>query len=617
MSKPKSLRRLIFTWFILFTLLPLGILAFVVQKQYQKSINKQIKDRLTIHVRELESLFAKEREEVMEFLKFVNRDKSFIYYLSTLESTKLKETIAEKIARYSQKKVKIYTYAGQVITYFDGDFKTVHDQGDLSETLRIRLENLSQSARVSFHKKKEGNVLQLSIVQKIIGVQSKTVGYVESYFPIDSKKLQSIRELTNAEIIFFNSTGRVLLSTLQGKVDSLDLEKKLLRGQENLFEFSVADSPFAFISAPMRWGSKKFLIAVGSSKKESIENIRRVNYFIALTFAFFIMFILIMSFFMVREVISPIEALIKATDKMKESREPVHVSNPSRTEIARLVESFNEMSLKISDSENKLVQQLELLESANEKIKSTQNQLVQSAKLASLGELVAGIAHELNNPIGFVYSNIGHLKEYSNSLLKIIDGESTKDDEDYEFIKKDLPKLIQSCEEGSTRAKEIVIGLRNFSRADEESKQAFDVNAGLESTLRLLSGEFKNRIELHKEYGELPQMNGNVNQLKQVFMNILNNACQAVEGHGEIHISTQFVQQDKVIEIRIKDTGIGIPKDQIEKIFDPFYTTKAVGQGTGLGLSITYGIVKSHGGDLAVASQVGHGSEFTIRLPIY
>ena len=106
-------------------------------------------------------------------------------------------------------------------------------------------------------------------------------------------------------------------------------------------------------------------------------------------------------------------------------------------------------------------------------------------------------------------------------------------------------------------------------------------------------------------------------QLKQVFMNILNNACQAVEGHGEIHISTQFVQQDKVIEIRIKDTGIGIPKDQIEKIFDPFYTTKAVGQGTGLGLSITYGIVKSHGGDLAVASQVGHGSEFTIRLPIY
>ncbi len=220
---------------------------------------------------------------------------------------------------------------------------------------------------------------------------------------------------------------------------------------------------------------------------------------------------------------------------------------------------------------------------------------------------------------------MGHLKEYSASLFKIIDRTQKSKHEfdlllteqDYEYIKKDLPKLIQSCEEGAKRAKDIVLGLRNFSRADEEKSQAFNVNEGLDSTLNLLSGELKNKIEVTKDYHEVPMLNCNINQMKQVFMNILNNACQAIGENGQIKLSTQYMAEEKKVRISIRDNGVGIAKDNIEKIFDPFYTTKTVGEGTGLGLSISYGIVKSHGGSISVESELGQGTLFMIDLPIY
>ncbi|MCB0379553.1 MAG: HAMP domain-containing protein, partial [Bdellovibrionales bacterium] len=354
-------------------------------------------------------------------------------------------------------------------------------------------------------------------------------------------------------------------------------------------------------------------------------NIRKVNYVIVFTFISFLIFLTMMSYYFVREVISPIESLIKAAKNIQESRKADFIPNQSRTEIADLVDSFNEMSMQIIESDRKMKKQLDLLEQANTKIKNTQNQLVQSAKLASLGELVAGIAHELNNPIGFIYSNISHLKEYSQTLFKIIEKgadspeamKTAQDEDDFEYIKKDLPKLIQSCEEGANRAKNIVLGLRNFSRADQEESKPFNVNSGLDSTLQLLGGELKNRIEVVKEYHEVPMINANANQLKQVFMNIIANASQAITEGGQIRLRTQFLSDRRVVQIEIEDTGTGIDKDSIEKIFDPFYTTKAVGQGTGLGLSISYGIIKSHGGSINVRSEVGLGTTFTIELPVY
>ncbi|MCJ8278009.1 MAG: hypothetical protein HRT44_04970 [Bdellovibrionales bacterium] len=624
-SKRQSLRRLVFTWFFLFTLVPLFVLAFVIQKQYQKSINLQIKDRLTIHVRELEGLFAQDRREMEDFLQSTVKDNSVVYYLSTREPDALKDTLQDKIRSYSQKEVKVYTHAGQVFVYFNRLFGSIHGHLDLSLELREKLESQSSIYRVVFQKRgKRENILALSIIQKISGVQQRTVGYIETVLPVDLKLLGRMNSSIGAEIAFFDNNGRVLLGTLPKTIDRLNLGSQFLRGQNTFFEFSVSQIPYAFISTAISWGSMNFLIGVGSSKAEAEISIRKVNYMIIFTFLSFLAFLSVMSFYFVREVISPIESLIRASKTLKETRKAPFIPNKSQTEIADLVDSFNEMSLQIVESDEQMQKQLELLELANNKIKKTQNQLVQSAKLASLGELVAGIAHELNNPIGFIYSNIGHLKNYSQSLFKIVDSagspdfDGTKNEEDYEYIKKDLPRLIQSCEEGSNRAKDIVLGLRNFSRADEEQTQPFDVNAGIDSTLQLIGGQIKNKINVVKNYNEVPILNCNNNQMKQVFMNILTNACQAMnENGGELHITTQYLSQEKLVEIRFKDTGTGIEKDNLEKIFDPFYTTKSVGEGTGLGLSISYGIIKSHGGNIDVTSVLDEGTEFCIQLPVY
>ena len=606
--------------------MPLGVLAFFIQKQYQNSINSQIKDRLTIHVRELESLFSKDRDRMQEFLQATARDKSLIYYLSTLDPESLKGTLDNYISKYEQNFVKVYTHGGQVFSYYNNGYQNIHDELDLPFSFMEKLEEENSNYRAIFQKVGQvENILTLSIVQKVVGIQQKTVGYVETVLPIDVRLLAKMNALVGAEIVFFDSKGRVILGTLPQDISKLNLGKKFLTGQNALFEFQTEDIPYAFISTAMNWGNMQFLIGVGSSKAAAEMSIRKVNYMIVFTFVSFLIFLMVMSYYFLREVIYPIEDLIKASNQIQETIEPVYISNKSQTQIADLIDSFNEMSAKISESDKKMKKNVELLEKANNKIKRTQSQLVQSAKLASLGELVAGIAHELNNPIGFIYSNIGHLKEYSNDLFNIVDGatknvekfKSLKDDADYDYIKSDFPKLIRSCEEGANRAKDIVIGLRNFSRSDEESTQPFDVNAGMDSTLQLLAGEIKNKIEVHKDYGEVPILNCNINQMKQVFMNILSNACQAIHEKGEIFISTRYVQDEKVVRINIKDTGVGIDPDSIEKIFDPFYTTKEVGQGTGLGLSISYGIIKSHGGEISVDSELEKGTEFTINLPIY
>ncbi len=624
--KRKSLRGLVFTWFFFFTLVPLIFLAFVVQNQYQKSINQQIKDKLTIHVRELESLFAKERTTAEQFLVKSLQDNSLIYYLSTLEPNGLKATLSDKIKIYGQEEVKVYTQGGQVFVFYKDDYQTVHGQPDLPMTLRTKLEDENSLHRVLFQQnEKKENILSLSIVRKIVGVQERTVGYLETIIPVDIEYLDQITQAIGAQVVFFDRDGRVLLTSLPALSGQLDQSQNFLSGRNTFFEFNVEDTPYAFMSTAISWGQLEFLMGMGSSKLEAEASIRNVNYMILFTFLSFFVFLLIMSFYFVREVISPIEALIKASKDLKDAREAPFIANKSKTEIADLVDAFNEMSVQIVESDQKMKKQLDLLEQANNKIKNTQNQLVQSAKLASLGELVAGIAHELNNPIGFIYSNIGHLREYSQSLFSIID--KTKNnkgeldlllvEEDYDYIKKDLPKLIQSCEEGSNRAKDIVLGLRNFSRADEEKTQAFDVNNGLDSTLKLLSGELKNKALVRKDYNEVPKINCNINQMKQVFMNILNNAIQALEEEGDIHIKTEFLSEEKIVRVTISDTGIGIEKDNVEKIFDPFYTTKSVGEGTGLGLSISYGIVKSHGGQIAVESEVGKGTTFIVDLPVY
>jgi two-component system, NtrC family, sensor kinase len=272
------------------------------------------------------------------------------------------------------------------------------------------------------------------------------------------------------------------------------------------------------------------------------------------------------------------------------------------------------------------------LEVAYRKLKGAQEQLLQSEKLASIGQLAAGVAHEINNPIGYVHSNLATLQEYSKHLLTLIEaydrvldvGErgqaraeirDLRQRLDIEFLQCDLPQLIEESREGIERVRKIVQDLKDFSRSDARDKfvQA-DIHRGLDSTLNIIWNDLKYKAQVVKTFGDIPQIECIPSELNQVFMNILLNAGQAIAERGIVTVSTS-VDGDHVV-VAIGDDGAGIPEDVLPRIFDPFFTTKPVGTGTGLGLAISYGLVKKHHGNIDVTSTPGEGTLFLIRLPI-
>jgi two-component system NtrC family sensor kinase len=267
-----------------------------------------------------------------------------------------------------------------------------------------------------------------------------------------------------------------------------------------------------------------------------------------------------------------------------------------------------------------------------QKLEEAHNQLHQSEKLASIGQLAAGVAHEINNPIGFVNSNLGSLKNYVDQLMGLIDDLSTtmeplltgnpevkksvdalKRKADLDFLREDIGALITESIDGTTRVRQIVQDLRDFSRTGEIAMEWVDLHAGLESTLNVVSNEIKYKAEIVRDYGTLPRVECRPSQINQVFMNLLVNAAQAIPQKGKITLKSGTA--DDKVWISVSDTGSGIPPEILARIFDPFFTTKPVGKGTGLGLSVSYGIIEKHGGRIEVASQPGEGTTFTVWLP--
>lgn len=269
------------------------------------------------------------------------------------------------------------------------------------------------------------------------------------------------------------------------------------------------------------------------------------------------------------------------------------------------------------------------LEATNQRLEQAQSELVRNEKLASLGQLVAGIAHELNNPINYVSGNTKILADYLRSLLDLIDHldaldgltpdqryriETYKKEADLEFIRRDLFDLIESVGRGAGRAAEIVRGLRAFARRGGGELGHADLKVLIQEALTLLTHELKDRVNIYWELGDVPKVRCDSTRINQVFVNLLLNASQAIEGKGEIHIGLR--SEGVSVLCTIRDNGSGMSPEVRSKIFDPFFTTKPVGSGTGLGLSISYGIIQQHGGTIEVSSEPGKGSTFTITLPI-
>jgi signal transduction histidine kinase len=317
--------------------------------------------------------------------------------------------------------------------------------------------------------------------------------------------------------------------------------------------------------------------------------------------------------------------------KIKERTSEIQDKNE---ELGQQKEELITINDVLEDQKKQLQIQKEELQATLENLKTTQSQLVQSEKMASIGQLVAGIAHEINNPVTFISAGVDSLNTNLEEVRQVLDIyhritldnveeklaeiEKLKEKVEYNEAIREIGDLVDSVRTGTERTTEIVKGLRTFSRLDEDVLKMADIREGIDSTLILLRNKYRERIEIDYQCSDIPGIECYPGQLNQVFMNILSNAIDAIEDKGtdvgKITIKTS--KSNGSIMVSIKDTGKGIPEDIISKIFEPFFTTKEVGQGTGLGLSICHSIIEKHRGSINVKSEVGKGSEFVIVLPV-
>lgn len=334
-------------------------------------------------------------------------------------------------------------------------------------------------------------------------------------------------------------------------------------------------------------------------------------------------------------------AYMKAVEKENELKSKIDEADVIQKEMKDFVDIQIKTNEQLMIAETKLKNLLEkeqegkaILNQTLERLKDTQGQLVHSEKMASLGQLTAGIAHEINNPINFVYNGIESLKRNMFDLNELLEKyqelnaetdlktfvqevAEIKEDIDYNAVMEDLSELFVDVKEGANRTIEIVKGLRVFSRLDEENQKKADINECLEATLVLLKNKTKNRITVTKDYNaDIPEIMCYPGQLNQVFMNILNNAIQAIpddKADAEIKVTTSL--HDDGVMVKLADNGSGMSDEVKNRIFEPFFTTKPVGVGTGLGMSISFGIIEKHHGNITVESTKGVGTEFSIYLP--
>jgi two-component system NtrC family sensor kinase len=631
----KSLRTLLMMWLIMFSVLPLAFVTGYSLVKYEQAIDQELAQRLTGNRREIEVILKEFRDEMTQKTNRHSSDSALIVYLTSRNSNQVRERASQLMKSHFTSQMQIFDRDGlaQVSLFRTGDGDIQRRQGDeqkvqLTDGFLKKLKDRDELMTVDIVSEKKIDLISFA---KIRAPNGNLVGYIEEFVTLDSSFLTGLKNRLNIEVMIFSEgddgVKRRAVAThpdlreLEVKQSYFSRQHKEIKN--NLFELSVRDTPYGFMVQDLEWGDAQLFIAIGASKQAVKAVLANVNYAFFTVVGAIVFLLVALSLVMSRVILRPVNDLLAAIEKVDADGSIPEVPSTSDNELGLLIDSFNQMSLKVRNSQRMLKGKITELEESDEENRDNQAKLVHTAKMASLGQLVAGIAHELNNPISFIYSNVSHLSDYGKRLIHLVEVakdnpeklEEEKEKVEFDYIVKDLPKLIQSCEEGARRTRDIVLGLRNFSRLDEAKVKEVDIHEGIDSTLDLLSGEMKPRILVNKKYGKLPKVVCYPSQLNQVFMNIITNAIHAIKKNGEITITTQ-VKDKRRVEISIRDTGVGMSQDVQAKLFDPFFTTKGVNQGTGLGMSITYGIIEKHGGEISVRSKVGQGTEFIILLPI-
>jgi two-component system, NtrC family, sensor kinase len=597
-NKPKrSIRTILITSYLLIATVPVAVVSLYIHFKFQEIFNEEIIERLKQNSVEVSRQVEVRTSRLGEIHKIHLRDKALSYFLLSDDEKKIESAVSAWTGLKYLSTVSIFNRSGQQIV----ELKKTGFRKNPSKQMNAKFLEMIGAANTSMlvdYVKKNG--VDLILFSKIKSKNGDLLGYLEESISLDKKFISQVSKKLGVNIYVNDPLNKFILSSHKLSTYFMNsMLKDVFSKSKNYFEISSEKRSYLLNSFNVPWGNQNIQVALGlSPKSDAILKNMAMAIGTALVFVFII--IVFMSLALSRLVLKPLSDLVDAIQGMELGKEVSVIHSKNQTEIGLLAESFNEMANRIYNA---------------------QLQLVQSEKMASLGQLVAGVAHELNNPISFIYSNMQHLREYSEVLIKQInlaihdckEFSQQVDKEEISYLSKDIPKLIKSCEDGAQRTKEIVLGLRSFSRLDSSDLNLVDLNQCIESTLVLLTSEIKDKMSIKKDFEDQMMAECYPSQINQVIMNVISNAIQAVDGQGEVGIKT--FSKDDYFHIRIQDNGVGMTDDQKAHVFEPFYTTKDIGQGTGLGMSISFGIIQKHGGEIKIESEEGKGSIFTIILP--
>lgn len=625
----RSLRSILIVWFTLFSIIPLLFVGWYSVFKFEKAFDQEVSQRLQGNGREIESIISDYYRSVTTQKEQYAIDPRVAASLQMSDRGSLNNISVEWISRSPITALSFYDRDGRLITtsYRDDKNQIRHFELTAEKILLNEkyLQNLKDKTDIGFVDEAK-NKVSLILFSKVLNANGKHAGYFEQIIELKELFLSRIRSRLKIES-FLVTDQKNMIAASRNEFRNIKLAGSKI-ADDKLVDYNLYGQNYGFILYPLSWDRSKFFIGLGTLKKDSQAILKNVNIAFVTVVSVVSVFLILTILITTNWFLKPVERLINGFKMFDRSEQLHQLPVNNKTEIGLLTEAFNEMSYKVFQARMDLRKKIKELEKTNSELVEAQTKLVHSAKMTSLGQLVAGVAHELNNPIGFIYSNMTHLKEYTDNLFSVIDSVKDQDenvrkkiaDMDYDYVKSDLPRLIKSCQDGAQRTRDIVLGLRNFSRLEEAQLKEIDIHQSLDTTLEILQSEIKNRIVVHKQYEPIPKVLCFASQINQVIMNILANALQAIQGNGEIWITTIPLKAgpDQIgrVQISIQDSGSGMDAQTLEKIFEPFFTTKGVGQGTGLGLSISYGIIQNHGGEIQVRSQKGVGTEFVIIIPV-